>query len=75
MKLTNVNFLAKANLKGNKHSTSATVIAAILCISLSVLSVLSFTLSKQINDYKYDFRARTIEAYPYNTVFDNKTLK
>lgn len=74
MKLSTVYFLSKANLKGNKHSTSATVIAAILCISLSVLSVLSFTLSKQINDYKYDFRARTIEAYPYNRVFDNKTL-
>lgn len=75
MKLETFFFLSKANLKGNQHSTSATVIIAILCISLSVLSVLSYTLSEQINDYKYDFRSKTIEAYPYNRVFDKNTLR
>lgn len=74
MKIKFTFFLSKANLKGNRHSILGTVIIALLCISLTVISLLSFTLSREINEYKDDFRARTIEAYPYNRVFDEKTL-
>ena len=74
MKLKYTFFLSKADLKGNRYSILGAVVIALLCISLTVISLLSFTLSKEINGYKNDFRARTIEAYPYNRVFDEKTL-
>lgn len=74
MKLRDTLFLSRANLKGNRHSNLGVVVIALLCISLTVISLLAFTLSKEINEYKDDFRARTIEAYPYNRNFDEKTL-
>ena len=74
MKLRDTLFLSRANLKGNRHNNLGVVIIALLCISLTVISLLSFTLSKKMNEYKDDFRARTIEAYPYNRVFDGETL-
>ncbi len=74
MKLKYTFALSNSNLKGNRHSISGVAVTALLCISLTVISLLSFTLSRQMNEYKNDFRARTIEAYPYNRVFDEKTL-
>ncbi len=74
MKLRNTFFLARANIKGNRHNNLSTAVVVLLCVSLTVISLLSFTLSNAMNEYKNDFRARTIEAYPYNKVFDEKTL-
>ena len=74
MKLRDTLFLSRANLKGNRHNNLGVIMIALLCISLTVISLLSFTLSKKMNEYKDDFRARTIEAYPYNRVFDGETL-
>lgn len=74
MKLRYIFFLSKSNLKGNRHNNLGVIMIALLCISLTVISLLSFTLSEKMNEYKDDFRARTIEAYPYNRVFDDETL-
>lgn len=74
MKLRYIFFLSKSNLKGNRHNNLGVIMTALLCISLTVISLLSFTLSQKMNEYKDDFRARTIEAYPYNRVFDDKAL-
>ncbi|MGN0490463.1 ABC transporter permease [Ruminococcus sp.] len=75
MKLKYILFLAKANCKGNSHSGLIVLLVAILVISLTVISSLSITLSNGMDDYRNDFRARTIEAYPDNKIFDEKTLQ
>lgn len=75
MKLRYILFLAKANCKGNSHSGLIVLLVAILVISLTVISSLSITLSKGMDEYRNDFRARTIEAYPDNKTFDEKTLQ
>ncbi len=75
MKLRYTLFLAKANLRRNKHSSLITFLIVLLVISLSVISVLSVTLSSGMDEYKNDFRARTIEAYPYDRIFNEKTLE
>lgn len=75
MKFKYTLFLAKANYKGNRYSTLIVVLVAILVISLTVISSLSITLSNAMDEYKNDFRARTIEAYPDNKTFDEKTLQ
>ncbi|MGN0448769.1 MAG: ABC transporter permease [Ruminococcus sp.] len=75
MKFKYTLFLAKANYKGNRYSTLIVVLVAILVISLTVISSLSITLSNGMEEYRNDFRARTIEAYPDNKTFDEKTLQ
>lgn len=75
MKLRYILFLAKANCKGNRHSGLIVLIVAILVISLTVISSISITLSNGMDEYKNDFRARTIEAYPDNKTFDEITLQ
>lgn len=74
MKFRYTLFLAKANYKGNNHSGLIVFLVAILVISLTVISSLSITLSKAMEEYRNDFRARTIEAYPDNRTFDKNTL-
>lgn len=74
MKLRYILFLAKANYKGNRHSTLIVLLVAILVISLTVISSLSITLSNAMEEYRNDFRARTIEAYPDNRAFDENTI-
>lgn len=74
MKFRYTLFLAKANCKGNRHSGLIVLLVAILVISLTVISSLSITLSKAMEEYRNDFRARTIEAYPDNRTFDKNTL-
>ena len=75
MKLRYILFLAKANCKGNSHSVLIVLLVTILVISLTVISSLSITLSNGMDEYRNDFRARTIEAYPDNKTFDEKTLQ
>ncbi len=75
MKLRYILFLAKANYKGNSHSVLIVLLVTILVISLTVISSLSITLSNGMDEYRNDFRARTIEAYPDNKTFDEKTLQ
>lgn len=74
MKFKYTFFLAKANYKGNIHRGLIVLIVAILVISLTVISSLSITLSNAMEEYRNDFRARTIEAYPDNKTFDENTL-
>ena len=51
------------------------LLVAILVISLTVISSISITLSNGMDEYRNDFRARTIEAYPDNKTFDEITLQ
>lgn len=75
MKFRYTLFLAKANYKGNNHSGLIVFLVAILVISLTVISSISITLSNGMDEYRNDFRARTIEAYPDNKTFDEITLQ
>lgn len=75
MKFRYTLFLAKANYKGNNHSGLIVLLVAILVISLTVISSISITLSNGMDEYRNDFRARTIEAYPDNKTFDEITLQ
>ncbi len=75
MKFRYTLFLAKANCKGNRHSGLIVLLVAILVISLTVISSISITLSNGMDEYRNDFRARTIEAYPDNKTFDEITLQ
>ena len=60
MKLTNINFLAKANAKVNKNEKGIKIISALLVISLTLISAFSIVVTKAVDEYKEDFRARTL---------------
>lgn len=64
MKLTNVNFLAKANAKINKNEKGIKIVSALLVISITLISAFSITVTKAVNEYKEDYRARTLQVDP-----------
>ena len=74
MKLTNINFLAKANTKRNKNETGIKIISALLVISLTLISAFSITVTKAVNEYKEDYRARTLEVAPILGPLDDNII-
>ncbi len=74
MKLTNINFLAKANTKRNKNEKGIKIISALLVISLTLISAFSITVTKAVNEYKEDYRARTLEVDPWLSPLDDNTI-
>lgn len=75
MKLSNVRFLANANIKGNKKSNVVMVLMIILVISLTLVSSFSVTVTSAVTDYKNDTRARMLEVDPWNKELDAETIK
>lgn len=74
MKLTNVNFLAKANAKINKNEKGIKIVSALLVISISLISAFSITVTKAVNEYKEDYRARTLQVDPIFGPLDENTV-
>ena len=64
MKIKNSNFLAKANIKGNRKSIFITAFMVILVISLTLISSYAVTINRAVTDYKNDIRARMITFSP-----------
>ena len=75
MKLTNVNFLAKANAKINKNEKGIKIISALLVISITLISAFSITVTKAVNEYKEDYRARTLEVDPWLSKLDDNVIE
>ena len=75
MKLTNVNFLAKANAKINKNEKGIKIISALLVISLTLISAFSIVVTKAVDEYKEDFRARTLEVDPWLSALDENVIE
>ena len=74
MKLTNVNFLAKANAKINKNEKGIKIVSALLVISITLISAFSITVTKAVNEYKEDYRARTLQVDPIFGPLDENTV-
>ena len=74
MKLTNINFLAKANAKMNKNEKGIKIISALLVISLTLISSFSIVVTKAVDEYKEDFRARTLQVDPIFGPLDDNTI-
>ena len=75
MKLTNINFLAKANAKVNKNEKGIKIVSALLVISITLISAFSITVTKAVNEYKEDFRARTLEVDPWLSALDENVIE
>lgn len=64
MKISHLHFLSKSNIKGNKNSRIISVLLSLLVISITVISCFSVTMTGIMNDYKKDYRARTMYLSP-----------
>lgn len=65
MKVKNIRFLAKSNIKGNKKSNTIIVLTVMLVISLTLISSFSVTVTNAVNIQKEDFRTRALEVGPF----------
>lgn len=75
MKIQNIHFLAKANLKGNKKTTAVFVTMIILVVSLTFVSSFSYTIQKNVNTYKSNVAARTFYITPFQHKLDEQTIE
>lgn len=75
MKLTNVRFLAKNNIKGNSKSKSVVALMCILALSVTIISSFSVTVTNALNLYKSDFRSHSLELYPSDRLITDDVVK
>ncbi len=75
MKIKDVVFLGNANIKGNKKSSTIIALIWLLVISISLISSFAVTLSNAVNEYKEDFRARTLEVDPWNVKLTSNVIE
>ncbi len=74
MKIKNVRFLANANIKGNKKSSSVLISMVILVICLTLISSFSLAITNGVNEYKSDSSARTFTISPYYRPLDEEAI-
>lgn len=75
MKLANVRFLSKANIRKNKRGNIVRILIVLLVLSLTLISSFAITVTDAVNEYKEDFRARALEVDPWDGHLDEDTLE
>ena len=58
MKLKNIHFLSKSNIKGNNNSGTITLLICMLVISVTLISCFAETLIESVRVYENDYRSR-----------------
>lgn len=66
MKLANVRFLAKNNIRGNGKSKAVVALMCIFALSVTLIASFSVTVNNAVNLYKQDVRAHMLEVEPWN---------
>ena len=65
MKLKNIHFLSKANLRKNRRKYFTVILMVALVVSGTVIPGFLSTLTNAVSIYKQDFRARALELDPW----------
>lgn len=64
MKLKNLHFLSKANIRGNKNSTVITVLVCLLVVAVTLVSGYSVVTVNALNNIKQSYEARAMSLSP-----------
>lgn len=75
MKLANVRFLAKNNIRGNGKSKAVVALMCIFALSVTIISSFSVTVTNALNLYKIDFRSHSLELYPSDRLITDDVVK
>lgn len=75
MKYSNLFFLTKANVKGNKNSRLIVILICLLVISIVLIPCFSVATVNAVNQYKEDYRARAMWLDPSFKPIDESALK
>lgn len=75
MKIKNVMFLARVNINGNKKSSVILVLMILLVVSLTLIPSFSITINNAINEFKEDYRARSLVVHPWNQELSDEVLE
>ncbi len=75
MKLSNLRFLTKANIKGNKNSGTITVLICMLVVAVTVISCFSVVTVSTLNESKSEYRARALFLSPYLSPLTDEAIK
>lgn len=66
MKLKNIHFLSKANLRKSRRKYFTVILMVALVVSGTVIPGFLSTLTNAVSIYKQDFRARALETNPWD---------
>ena len=66
MKLANVRFLAKNNIRGNGKSKAVVALMCIFALSVTLIASFSVTVNNAVNLFKHDVRDDMVEVAPLN---------
>lgn len=75
MKFSNLHFLAKSQIRGNKNSKTIIILICFLVIALTVVSTFAVTIVGTVDDYKEDYKARSIYLSPFLKPITKETIK
>lgn len=75
MKLTNVRFFAKNNIRGNEKSKTVVALMCVFALSVTIISSFSVTVTNALNLYKSDFRSHSLELYPSDRLITDSVVK
>ena len=65
MKISYLNFVARANIKGNKKNKIIVIAIVFFVLSLTIVSSLSASVLHAVNEYKGDYFARSFMITPF----------
>lgn len=75
MKLSYLNFIARANIKGNKKNKMIVAVIVLFVLSLTIVTSLSATVVNAVNEYKNDYSARSFQITPDRKEFTESVIK
>lgn len=75
MKLTNVRFFAKNNIRGNEKSKTVVALMCVFALSVTIISSFSVTVTNALNLHKSDFRSHSLELYPSDRLITDSVVK
>lgn len=65
MKFSNISFLAKANIRGNKQSGAITALTCLFVVAVTVVSCFSIVTVSSLNEAKTDYMGRAAFLTPF----------
>lgn len=75
MRFTNLHFLVKAQIKGNKNSKTIKRLICLLVVSLTIVSTFAVTIVGTVDDYKEDYKARSLYLSPFLKPITEEAIK
>ncbi len=74
MRIRDLSFLSKANVKGNKSNRAVTVLVCLLVSAVTLITGYTVSVLDVVNNYKESYWARALQFYPYDNAVTEELI-